>query len=145
MNELQYEQHAAASDTPVFHPTAPPRIASVRRPGRPRLQTERFTLTQVLELTAELLAMQLKLEVPTCSGNPRRRAASARKRSREFTQTTRVLRVRMGQFCEAQAVLEELRGTGQEGEAIQRRDQAEREFRETFILLAGPLSPAERP
>jgi hypothetical protein len=96
-------------------------------------------------LAAELLAMQLKLEVPTHSGNPRRRAALARRRSREFTQVARDLRARMDQLCEAQAELEELRGTGQEGDAIQRRDQAEREFRETFVLLAGPLSPPERP
>ena len=143
VSETQYEQQPV-NDTPEFHPAAPPRIATVRRPGRPRFQMERFTLTQVLELSAELLAMQLKLEVPTCSGNSRRRAALARRRGREFSQTARELRVRMEQLCEAQAVLEELRGTSQEGEAIQRRDHAERQFRDTFILMAGPLPASER-
>lgn len=143
MNDTCYEQYVEAGETSTLHAAAAPRIASVRRPGRPRLQKERFTLTQILELSAELLAMQLKLEVPTHSGNPRRRAALARRRSREFCQVARDLRVRMEQLCEAQAELEELRGTDREGEAIQLRDQAERQFRDTFVLMAGVPQPAE--
>jgi hypothetical protein len=124
-------------EVPVLHPAAPARLATVRRPGRPRLQKERFTLTQVLELSAELLTMQLKLEVPTHSPSSRRRAAQARRHGREFGQVARDLRVRMEELCEAQAELEEVRGTELEGEAIRVRDEAERRFREAFLLLAG--------
>ena len=143
MNETCNKQILSDSDIPVPHPAASPRIASVRRPGRPRFETERFTLTQVLELAAELLTTQLKLEIPTHSSNLRRRVARARRRGREFGQIFRDMRVRMDQLCEAQAELEELRGSEREVEALQLRDQAERQFREAFLLLAGQLPSEE--
>lgn len=49
----------------------------------------------------------------------------------------------MEELCEAQAALEELRGSEGEGEARQLRDQAELQFRETFLLLAGQLPSGE--
>lgn len=143
MNESSNEQIPGDDNILMLHPTAPPRLAPVRRPGRPRFEIERFTLTQVLELAAELLTTQLKLEIPTHSASPRRRMAQARRRGREFGQIFRDVRVRMEELCEAQAALEELRGSEGEGEARQRRDQAELQFRETFLLLAGQLPSEE--
>jgi hypothetical protein len=109
-----------------------------------RSREDALTVTAGLSLAAELLANQLQWVVAAAPGAAQRKRPLARDLTRGFSRAIREVDAAYRELGEAQALLENARGTLEEAEALLARNTAEQRFKDAFAQLGlQPLVEAE--